>query len=366
MRQLILLILLVLPSVGKAFVVSDLSGRQVTFEQPPKNIILSEGRMMYLVMALQPQSPGHKIRALADDLAKADRDTWQKLTELYPSFVNKPIVASPSTGQFDVEQAFSLNADLVIFSLNYRASLQQSETLNRLDALSIPYLFVDYRHDLSNNLLPSMHILGQVLGQQTQAQKFSNFVQKQLNIVEQRLAENNHKQPLVLLERAAGINGPVCCRVFGQANFGAFAETAGAENWGSRKTSGVSVDLNPETLLVEDFDVVIATTGNWSHKKQSISPPLGYSAQQSQVDSGMQALVQRTGWPQMPVVKNKQVYVMWHQFYNHPGYFVAIQVMAKWMQPSLFTDLDPQQVWQEYHQQFMPFKSSGIFWSQLP
>ncbi|CED59117.1 iron ABC transporter, substrate binding protein [Moritella viscosa] len=366
MRLLILLIFLVLPSVGRAVVVSDLSGRQVIFDQPPKNIILSEGRMMYLVMALQPQNPGHSIRAMADDLAKADQDTWQKLTELYPSFLNKPTVASPSTGQFDVEQAFSLNADLVIFSLNYQESLQQSETLNRLDALSIPYLFIDYRHDLSRNLLPSMNILGKVLGREAQAQKFSNFVQKQLNIVEQRLAENKHQQPLVLLERAAGINGPVCCRVFGQANFGAFAEMAGGKNWGSSKTSGVSVDLNSETLLVEDFDIIIATTGNWSHKKQSISPPLGYSAEQTLVDSGMKALVQRTGWSQMPVVKNKKVYVIWHQFYNHPGYFVAIQMMAKWMHPSLFTDLNPEQVWQEYHQQFMPFQSSGIFWSQLP
>jgi len=365
MRSLIILLFLFVSSLSQAFVVVDLSGRQVEFKKVPKKIILSEGRMMYLVMALQPTTPDRNILALANDMERADPDTWGKLTALYPSFLKKPMVATPSTGQFDAERAFSLDADLVLFSLNYKDSLQQSETLNRLDALSIPYLFIDYRHDLSKHLLPSMKILGQVLDKQKQAEKFTHFVQHQLDIVTDRLAQNEDKKPLVLMERAAGINGPVCCRVFGQTNFGAFAKLAGGDNWGSRKTTGVSVDLNPEVLLEDDFDIIIATSGNWTHKKQSIAPPLGYSAGKEQVKTGIDALVNRTGWQQMRAVKDKKFYVIWHQFYNHPGYFVAIQVMAKWMHPDLFKDLDPEAVWKEYHRQFLPFEYSGIFWSKL-
>jgi len=67
----------------------------------------------------------------------------------------------------------------------------------------------------------------------------------------------------------------------------------------------------------------------------------------------------------MEVVKDKKMYVIWHQFYNHPGYFVAIQVLAKWIHPELFDELDPEKVWKEYHRQFMPFEYSGIFWSKL-
>ena len=365
MRHFLLLLCLALPIVGKAFVVTDLSGRQVTFKQAPQNIMLSEGRMLYLVMALQPQKVDNKIIAMADDLKKADTDTWLKITKLFPRLLDIPFIASPATGQFSVEQAFSLNTDLVLFSLKQLTNLQESNTLQQLELLGINYLFIDYRANLNEHLLPSMQLLGDVFQQQQQALKFQHFVQKQRNIVSERLASYKAEKPLVLMERAAGINGQTCCRIFGQVNFGEFVNLAGGTNWGSTKTSGVSVDINPESLVVEDFQVVIASSGNWSHKKQSISPPLGYLSQPKKVKTGLQALAKRQGWPQMQAVKNKQLYVIWHQFYNHPGYIVAVQQMAKWLHPQLFSDLNPMQTWQEYHQQFMPFPLQGTFWSQL-
>lgn len=109
MKFFLLLFCLALPVVGKAFVVTDLSGRQVTFKQAPKNIMLSEGRMLYLVMALQPNKVDHNIVAMADDLQKADIDTWSKVTQLFPQLLNKPVIASPATGQFNVEQALLLS-----------------------------------------------------------------------------------------------------------------------------------------------------------------------------------------------------------------------------------------------------------------
>jgi len=140
--KFIILFTLFLPNLSQAFIVTDLSGRQVEFNKLPQRIVLSEGRMMYLVMALQPKNPGENILALAEDMIKADPDTWKKLTALHPNILTKPLVTSPGKGQFEAENVFALDADLVIFSLNYKSSLQQSETLNRLDALSIPYLFI--------------------------------------------------------------------------------------------------------------------------------------------------------------------------------------------------------------------------------
>ncbi|PKG39342.1 ABC transporter substrate-binding protein [Psychromonas sp. Urea-02u-13] len=365
MKFFLLLFCLALPVVGKAFVVTDLSGRQVTFKQAPKNIMLSEGRMLYLVMALQPNKVDHNIVAMADDLQKADIDTWSKVTQLFPQLLNKPVIASPATGQFNVEQAFILNTDLVLFSLSQLNNLKQSQSLKQLDALGIDYLFIDYRLNIAEYLIPSMLILGQVFEQTEQAIKFQLFVEKQQATVAQVLNKISIKKPLLLIERAAGINGETCCRVFGQASFGEFAQSAGANNWGSLKTSGVSVDLNPEALLVEEFDVVIATSGNWTHKKQSIAPALGYLAQPTQVKMGVNALVNRKGWQSMKAIQEKDFYVIWHQFYNHPGYFVAVQQMAKWLHPDLFSDLNPAQTWADYHQQFMPFPLQGIFWSKL-
>ncbi len=64
----------------------------------------------------------------------------------------------------------------------------------------------------------------------------------------------------------------------------------------------------------------------------------------------------RPTWPSRanwPVITGRPAYAgsrpgrqqashaIWHQFYNSPYQFVAIQQLAKWFHPTLFTDLDP-------------------------
>jgi iron complex transport system substrate-binding protein len=189
MKAFLLLLCLALPIMGKAFVVTDLSGRQVTFQKQPQKIMLSEGRMLYLFMALQPKHVDNKIVAMADDLKKADTDTWSKVTQLFPRLLTIPIIASPATGQFSAEQAFSLRTDLVLFSLSQLSNLKRSNTLQHLDALNINSLFIDYRANLTEHLLPTMALLGPIFGQQEQALKFQQFIQKQRDIITTRLAQ---------------------------------------------------------------------------------------------------------------------------------------------------------------------------------
>ena len=42
----------------------------------------------------------------------------------------------------------------------------------------------------------------------------------------------------------------------------------------------------------------------------------------------MKALASRPGWETLKAVKAKQFYSMYHQFYNNPYHFVAVQAFA--------------------------------------
>ncbi|MGA1834290.1 hypothetical protein [Rhizobium wenxiniae] len=75
--------------------------------------------------------------------------------------------------------------------------------------------------------------------------------------------------------------------------------------------------------------------------------------------------MQRTGFPELEAVKDNHVMAVYHQFYQSPYHFVAVQALAKWLHPERFKDLDPQATFKELHEKFLPFDVSGVFWTTL-
>lgn len=92
---------------------------------------------------------------------------------------------------------------------------------------------------------------------------------------------------------------------------------------------------------------------------------LGYDGDPVENQAKLQALAERTGFAQMRAVKESNMHAIYHQFYNSPYHFVAVQQIAKWLHPEEFADLDPQASFEELHDQFLPFEASGQFWASL-
>jgi iron complex transport system substrate-binding protein len=76
--------------------------------------------------------------------------------------------------------------------------------------------------------------------------------------------------------------------------------------------------------------------------------------------------MKRPAYTGVKAVKDNQVHAVWHQFYNSPYQFVAIQAMAKWLHPELFKDLDPDATFREFHQKFLPLPYKPGYWVSLP
>ena len=71
---------------------------------------------------------------------------------------------------------------------------------------------------------------------------------------------------------------------------------------------------------------------------------------------------QRPAYAGIKSQDNQAFHAIWHQFYNSPYQFVAIQQMAKWFHPELFADLDPDASFRELHERFLPVPyESGYF-----
>ncbi|MEW7006252.1 MULTISPECIES: ABC transporter substrate-binding protein [unclassified Lentilitoribacter] len=352
----------------KTISVTDVAGRTVEVKKGVKRVILGEGRMMYSVAILDRENPFERIIGWKDDLIKYDPDAFEKYKAKFPGKTeNIKNFGSPYSGDFSIESAISLDADLVILNLGNLFKAEETGLIEKLEKVGIPVIFVDFRKRPTQNTVPSLMLMGRVFDKQDEAQKFVDYYIMQMrrvtNIVDNM---DNDQRPLVFIENAPGWNPEFCCKTYGGANFGRLVDEAGGVNWGTQKFPGFSGEASFEAVLADNPEIVIGTGANWSVNRPSVtSVLLGYDATDAAVQERLKGLADRKGWSSMDAVTGKRFHSVYHQFYNSPYHFVALQAFAKWFHPEEFSDLDPEETFKELHDQFLPIEASGVFWATL-
>ena len=347
--------------------ITDLAGRTVKVKKGVDRMILGEGRQLYGLAVLDRDNPFKRVVGWRDDLKQSDPDAWRKYKAKFPQADQIADFGNPYSGDFSVEKVIALNADVVVLDLGNYFRARETGLIEKLEKVNIPVVFIDWREDPSQNTLPSLILLGRIIDREKEALAFADFYLRQMRLVYTRVGNLKEKdRPLVFMERAAGINPNTCCSTWGPANFGKFVEEAGGRNWGSRFFSGFGGDVSPEKILADDPDFYLMTGANWSESNpDTIAVLLGYEATEDKVQARLKGLMKRTGLSLLKATKDKRVMALYHQFYNSPYSFVAVQAMAKALHPDRFKDVDPQATWQELHAKFLPIAPSGVFWAAL-
>ncbi|WP_300013663.1 ABC transporter substrate-binding protein [uncultured Roseobacter sp.] len=353
---------------AEAVTLTDIAGREITLPQAPTRIILGEGRMMYAIAPLTDGNPFEKIVGWKDDLIQYDPDAFRKFEAAFPQDAARMVnFGNPYAGDFSIEAVLENEADLVLLDLGNLFKAEETGLIDKLDKAGVPVAFIDFRQNPTENAIPSMLLLGRVLGEEQNAAEFIDFYVAQMrkvsNVVAGMPAE---ERPLVVVENAAGWQNDFCCSSFGPYNYGRFVELAGGTNYGSKLANAYSVDLSLEGILTADPDVVIGTGANWAEARPEVTATLlGYEADADENARRIKALAERSGFKDLRAVQEGRMHSIYHQFYNSPYHFIAIQQIAKWLHPADFEDLDPQATFDELHSKFMPYENSGQFWVTL-
>jgi len=354
---------------AQSLTITDIAGREVTLPEQPSRIILGEGRMMYAVAPLATDDPFEKIVGWKDDLILYDPDAFRRFETAFPEDTARMVnFGSPYAGDFSIEAVLENNADLLILDLGNLFKAEETGLIEKLDDAGVPVVFVDFRQDPTANTVPSMLMLGRIFGEQDRAAKFIDFyvaeMRKVTNVVQSMAAD---EKPLVFMENAAGYSAGSCCTTYGSFNYGRFIELAGGQNYGSGLFSGFKSEVSLEALITADPDILLGTGANWAEARpETMAILLGYDADPAVNAERLQTLADRDGFRDLKAVKNGQMHSIYHQFYNSPYHFIAIQQLAKWIHPEEFADLDPDATFAQLHDKFMPFEAGGQFWVSLP
>lgn len=354
-------------ALAETITVTDLAGRTVEVEKDPSAIVLGEGRMIYSLALLDRDNPFERVVGWKDDMILYDPDAWRKYEERFPAASDIQRLGSPYSDEWNLEAVISSGTEVVFMNLGNLLKAQESGIIEKLEAAGVATVFVDFRQDPTQNTVPSIQLLGRILDERDNADAFTDFYNAQMKRI---YAEVDRipveDRPVVFIERAAGYNPNKCCGTFGSANLGRLVELAGGLNWGSRKFPGFGGNVSLEAVFADDPAVIIGTGANWAEANPETTAVLfGYEATDEAVQERLAALAEREGWPELQAVQSGRFHSIYHQFYNSPYHFVAMQAFAKWLHPDRFEDLDPDATMKELHDRFLPIDYSGVFWASL-
>ena len=349
--------------------VVDVAGRKVEIPKKVTRVILGESRMIYALAPIMGKrtNPIKFVVGWKDDLELYDPDAYEKYLAKFPSIAKIKNLGSPYKGDFNIETAIALKTQLIIMNLGNYFKAKETGAIEKLEKAGIATVFVDFRQQPSKNTVPSILLLGKIFKKSKNALKLIDFYVEQMQLVYGRVAnKKDSEKPLVFIESAAASGWGDCCSTFGDMNMGRFVALAGGKNWGSQLFSGFKGKVNPEKIFSTNPPVIIGTGANWSKAKpETKAVLLGYEATEKEVQKRLHNLANRKGWSSLDAVKNKRFYSVYHQFYNSPYHFVAIQFFAKAFYPNEFSDVNPVKTFKTFHKKFLPVKYSGVFFSKL-
>jgi iron complex transport system substrate-binding protein len=211
-----------------------------------------------------------------------------------------------------------------------------------------------------------MELIGQLFGKEDRAAEFNAFFTAEMDRVRAVIAaQSDLTRPLVFIERAGGYSED-CCMSFGSENFGRMVEEAGGTNMAAPFIPGTFGTVNAEQIVASDPEIVVVTGGNWeAYVPGGAWVGVAPGAEAGVAKDKLAALMQRPAFAGTQAVKSGRVHAIWHQFYNNPYSFVAVQQLAKWLHPELFADLDPEATLKELHTRFLPVAYQPGYWVSL-
>ncbi|MCL2892683.1 ABC transporter substrate-binding protein [Brenneria tiliae] len=344
--------------------VTDIDGQEIEIKQEPQRIVLQDGRDIMALALLDRENPFQRLVAWNNLPKRSDAATWALMTKKWPQAAEILDMGFGDKGEIELESVLSKRPDLVIAQLRAKPTLADNGIINKLKALNIPLVFVDYEVNPVRNTAPSIDLLGKVLNKEENAKAYTDFYRQHLADIQKQTASLPTKAN-VFVEAWAG-RSDSCCFSHAHNGWGGLVEAVGARNIGSELLPGANGYVSLEKLISMKPDAYIMTGAKRGKANASgVNPlPFGLGADEKSIDAQATILLNRTGVSQIPAVQQKKTYGIYHQFYNNPFNIIGMEYLAKAIYPQRFSTLDPDENYRYVVRNFtgLPESEFIFFW----
>lgn len=341
-------------------VIKDIAGREIKLPKAATRIVLAEGRQIVALSLIHPQPVG-LLAGWLGDFKKNDSQTYALFKAKFPQVDAVPVLGVGNDGTFPVEQAIALRPDVAVLGVSFAPGGKANEIAAQFEAAGIPVVFTDFTVNPFDNTVPSLRILGQVVGRNAEADAFIAFYQAHMKRIADRIAGVTGERPKLLLESHAGM--AECCFSPGRQNIGRFIDFAGADSISASVLPGASGHIDREFIIAKNPDIYIATGGAHLAAVGGFLIGPGYSS--DAIRERLREVSHRTGLSETKAVQDSNVHGLFHNLLATPLHILAVENIAKWSHPALFADLDPSRSMDEINHRFLAVPMEGIYWASL-
>lgn len=339
--------------------VTDLSGRTVTLDKVPDRVALGFYYEDYL--AVTGADGADRIVALSRaPWADWRPGQWKVYTTRFPQLAALPDFGNADDNTFSVEALIAARPEVAILSSWQTAAIGEPG-VKQIEEAGIKVVAIDYNAQTLERHLLSTRVLGAVMGQPERAERLATMYAKMTADTLARIAKAGPSHRKIYVELAQ--KGPdEIGNSYGKGMWAGVIDLVGGtniakgqiENWGP---------LSPEYVLAQQPDVILLAGSEWLNKPQAVI--LGFGASEQTAQPKMAAYATRPGWADLPAVRNKQVYGIYHGGNRTLSDFVYVRAIAKALYPEAFADVDPAAELAAYYKAWMPIEAAGLFIDQL-
>lgn len=345
-------------AVAAPIEVTDVAGRTVRLDAPPRRIVL--GFYFEDFIAVGGSDALDRVVGLSRaSWADWRPDNWKAYLAVRPSLADVPDVGEVEVNTFSIEKVIALKPDLVILGDWQVQGI--GANFKRLVDAGLPVIVIDYHAQTLERHLRSTRILGQVLGAEPRAEAIAREYETAIDQVRSRIQAAGRPRPSVYIE--LGNKGPGEQGVsYGNVMWGKLAEFAGGTNV-TRDVVATWAPVSPEFVLTSRPDVIVLPASEW--RKHQTGLLMGQSIGEEEAAQRLKGYLSRPGWASLPAVRNGRVHAVYHGNSRTISDYTSVQYLAKALYPDLFADVDPQANYRAYYRRYLPIVPEGTFMVNL-
>lgn len=343
---------------GPSSLLKDLRDRPLAVTPPIGKLSIDDSRFLIALSLIHPD-PVSLLAAWAGDVNRLSPEIYAAYLARSPALATLPKTPS-SASAFNVEAVLDAQPQVALVSLDSGPTDAQAAQLEQAD---VRVAYLDFFQHPFQNQSRSLSLLGSLIGREEQAEAYNAFRAAKLKVISDRVAGlKDEQKPTVFLEAHAG-NGPDCCNSVGAGNIGDYLTFVGGGNIGAEVLKQPSGKLNLEFVVERDPDLYIATGGPHLEKTGGFVVGPKYDVETSR--ASLRRVAGRRGLSTLKAVREGKVHGLSHQLINSPIDIVATEVLARWIQPELFADLDPRATLTAINERFLAVPYHGDYWTDL-
>jgi iron complex transport system substrate-binding protein len=265
----------------------------------------------------------------ASDMVIGVDDNILKYPKYFPEFQNRTSVGSRFS--FDIEEILSLNPDIVFTGTSnwYTAGLEDKLAANGTD-ISVVRL-PTWEYNLVSSTILTM---GYILDQEETAYEYitweANILSEITTAVENMTSDEKVN---VFVDR------PGSTTVGTGSGYAEILEMAGGINL-AKGLTGTYPIVDVEWVLEQEPEYIIGISFSGSYESNNMSL----------LTTRYDAIVSNYGLTTAVIDDN--IHVLHYDIMLGPSYVVGVSYIAKWLYPTLFSDIDPESIHQEFIDRF--------------